>query len=345
MTERQASMRAILMANFGRPRVLKDARCPMPPIAADEALVKIHAASVGADDMAYRSGALILRKPLPHILGSDLAGEIVALGDDCADFQVGDRVAACFHELGSEINGGYAEYCALPVDKLVKLPDNLDFVSAAAAGASFADAYTALVNRCQLGADESVVVFDAASDRGIAAAQIARHVGAQVIAISPSDYAAQLHAIGADIVLDSAGSDLVRQVKVATEERGATLCLHCAVCEDLAQSMDMLSPNGRLVLACAARRDQIRLNISDLYHRNLSLIGARESIATADYATILERMAAGTYQPVIDEIMPLRLARAAHAKLERKPGFGKIALVPDAILEAAKKPANWIPID
>ena len=85
--------------------------------------------------------------------------------------------------------------------------------------------------------------------------------------------------------------------------------------------------------------------MSDLVHKSLSLIGSRESISPEDYATILQGMAAGVYQPVIAETMSLRLARAAHQKLEKQPEFGKITLVPDAILEAAKKPPNWIPIE
>ena len=345
MPDIPATMRAIIMAKLGRPRVLKEARCPIPQIAADEALVRVHAASVNADDLAYRGGALILRKPMPHILGGDVAGEIVALGADCGHWTVGERVAACFRGLGSEINGGYAEYCALPCDQLVKLPRGLDFDAAAAAGASFADAFAALINRCQVNDSDRVVIFSAESDRGIAAAQIARARGAQVIAISPSDYAAPLQAIGADVALDAAGNDLIRQVQVATDERGATIALHPIACDDLAMSLDMLSPHGRLVFMAAAQKPEIRLDIAHLVHKSLSLIGSRESIAPEDYAAILRGMATGMYQPVIDETMPLRLARAAHQKLEKKPGFGKITLAPDAILDAAKKPANWIPID
>ena len=175
MPDIPATMRAIVMAKLGRPRVLKDARCPTPQIAADEALLKVHATSVNADDLAYRSGGLILRKPMPHILGGDVAGEIVALGADCGGWTVGERVAACFRGLGSEINGGYAEYCALPCDKLAPLPEGLDFTSAAAAGASFADAYTALINRCQINKNDRVVIFGA--EKAIAESRRCRSPG------------------------------------------------------------------------------------------------------------------------------------------------------------------------
>ena len=114
MSQGKTSMRATIIENIGKPRVLKSQRLPRPQPAADEALVKIHAASVNASDLLYRSGKLILRKPMPHILGADLAGEIVEIGADVGAWSIGDRVAATFEGLGLERDGGYAEYCALP---------------------------------------------------------------------------------------------------------------------------------------------------------------------------------------------------------------------------------------
>ena len=345
MPELPASMRAVIIENIGRPRALKDRRAPLPQIASDEALVRVHATSVNRSDLLYRSGALIIRKPLPHILGGDLAGEIAALGDDSGDWKVGDRVAACFGGLGSDRDGGYAEYCALPLDQLVRLPDALDYQTAAAAGMPYADAFSALVRRGNVHEADRVVIFDAETCLGIAATQIAKSNGAQVIAISQNEYAADLHAIGADVTLDAAGSDLVRQVKVATDELGATLALQATDVTDLAPAIDMLAVCGQLIVASAQRRPRISLDLATVYDKSLSLHGVRESIAPADYAAILEAVADGVYAPVVDESLPLSQARQAHQKLERAAGFGKITLTPDAILEAAKKPANWIPID
>ena len=339
------SMRAIIMENIGKPRVLKITRIRIPMPKSGQVLVKVHAASVNHCDLHLRSGRLIIRKPMPHILGADLAGEIEAVADDVQGWEVGERAFACFAELGRDIDGSYAEYCVVPADHLIPLPDALDYQSAAAAGASFADAYLALITKGKLKKADMVVIRGAASPVGSSAVQIARARGAKVIAISEGNFAGSLHEIGADIVLEDAGDDLARQVKVATDERGASLILHCRDEFNLAESLAMLADDGRLVVANALRKAQARLDAMDLYRRNLTILGAYGSIRPKDCETLLSNLAKGTYKPLIDQILPLSQARKAHRKMEKEPGFGKIILVPDSILEAAKKPANWIPIE
>ena len=345
MTELGKSMMAVRIERIGKPRALKYQRCPLPIPAADEALVKIQAASVNPSDLLFRDGRFIIRKPLPHILGHDLAGEIAQVGQAVRGWQPGDRVAACCESLGRDRDGSYAEYCALPAEQLVKLPDSLGLQVAVAAGASFANAWAALVDIGKIQSSDRVAIQGAASPLGIAAVQIASAEGARVIAISGSEKAAQLRAIGADIVLDEAGSDLVRQVKVATGELGATLVLHSADTAALAQSIDMLAPKGRLVLAAPAGRRDSRVNLIDVYLKNLSILGCYGLPSAKQFEAILLDCAEGKYQPVIDEALPLSKARAAQEKMEKKPGFGKIVLVPDSVLEAAKKPTSWIPIE
>ena len=282
---------------------------------------------------------------MPHILGADLAGEIVEPAADVVGWDIGERVFASFERLGRAIDGSYAEYCIVPADELVRMPDDLDYQSAAAAGASFADAFLALVSNGKLKKADTVVIRGAAEAVGTAAVQIARARGAKVIAISEAEFASSLREFGADIVLEDSGDDLVRQVKVATDEGGASLVLHCRNTLDLTQSLDMLAFGGRLVIASAVFKPNSKLNAMDLYLRNLSVHGAYGSLKTKDFESLLRGMAKGTYKPLIDEVLPLSQARQAHRKLERKPGFGKIILVPDAVLEAAKRPANWIPIE
>lgn len=339
------SMRAIIMENIGRPRVLKVTRIRIPKPKSGQVLVKVHATSVNPCDLHLRSGRLIIRKPMPHILGADLAGEIKAVADDVQGWEIGERVVACFEALGRVINGGYAEYCALPAEQLIPLPDALDYQSAAAAGASFADAYLALATHGKLKKADMVVIRGAASPVGSSAVQIARARGAKVIAISDGNFAGRLHEIGADIVLEDAGDDLARQVKVATDERGVSLILHCSDQLNLAESMAMLAPGGRLVIASVLRKPQARLDAMDLYLKNLAILGSCGSIRPKDCETLLSNLAKGAYKPLIDQVLPLSQARKAHSKMEKEPGFGKIVLVPDSILEAAEKPANWIPIE
>ena len=344
MSESGASMRAVIMERIGKARVLKATRLARPQPGRGEALVKIHATSVNPVDLLLRSGRFILRKPMPHILGADLAGEIAQLGDDAGDWQPGDRVCACFEGLGSAIDGGYAEYCVLPADQLIALPESLDYQSAAAAGAAFAAAFQALVINGKLKKADTVVIRGAAGSVGAAAVQITAARGAQVIAISESRFVGELRGIGADIVLEDAGGDLARQVKVATGESGASLVLHCSEQIDLDESLDMLGTGGRLVIAGALAKPQARLNAMELYKRNLSILGAYSSIRPKDYESLLSSLARGKYQALIQDVMPLSRARQAHQQLERAAGFGTIVLVPDAVLATAKQVENRIPI-
>ena len=146
----------------------------------------------------------------------------------------------------------------------MKLPDDLTYQAAVAAGASFANAWLALVLTGKLKKADRVVIHNAASDIGRAAVQIASARGAQIIAISEGQFAANLREIGADIVLEDAGNDLVRQVQVATDEQGATLVLHGVDARTLPQSIEMLDYKGRLVIAGALPSRDVRLNIMEI---------------------------------------------------------------------------------
>ena len=344
MAQPRETMRAVIIENIGKPRVLKYARRWLPQPAAVEALIKVQAASVNPRDLHLRSGRFIIRKPLPHILGGDLAGTIEKLGDGVKGWKVGDRVCACFDELGCESDGAYAEYCCIAVERLARLPEELDFQAAVGAGAAFTDSYLALMNSGQLQAAETLVIRGAACSLGGAAAQIASGAGARVIAISPLEFAEQLQAIGADIVLEDAGDDLVRQVKVATDGAGANLVLHIGPQLNLDQSLDMLAAQGRLVLAGALDDRRVKLDARDLVASNLSIHGAQGSIAVDELAGLLQRLADGAYRALIDDVLPLSQARQAHQRAQKTASLGKIVLVPDSILEAAKKPDNWVPI-
>ncbi|MCY4247846.1 MAG: zinc-binding alcohol dehydrogenase family protein [Chloroflexi bacterium] len=344
MAQPRETMRAVIIDAIGKPRVLKVARRWLPEPAAGEVRIKVRAASVNPRDLHLRSGRFIIRKPLPHILGGDVAGTIAKLGENVAGWQVGDRVFACFDELGCEIDGAYAEACCIAAQHLARLPEKLDFQAAVGAGAAFADATLALMRNGRLQAGETLVIRGAACSLGAAAVQIARQAGARVIAISPLEHAEGLRGIGADIVLEDAGEDLVRQVKVATDGIGANLVLHAGPRLDLGESLDMLAARGRLTLTGALDERLVKLDARDLVARNLSIHGAHGSIAVDDLTELLQHLADGDYRALVDEVLPLSQARQAHQRAEKTAGLGKIVLVPDSVLAAAQKPDNWVPI-
>jgi len=345
MSAANGMMRAICLVKTGGPRVLQEARVTLPQPAADEALVKVHACSINPIDLQLRRGRLPLRMPTPHILGADLAGEIVRLGADSDAWQPGERVCAAADGLGWQRNGGYAEYCALPTSQLARLPDELGYDAAVALGAAFAQAHYALLTRGKLQPGEQLVIRGAGSAVGTAAVQLAAARRARVIAVCEERFAADLRALGADIVLEDGSGDLVRQVQLATDNRGARMILHCQVALDGQQSLAMLGHGGRLLIASARSASRLQLNAQELLEKNLSLEGVQGACSAEELTTLLVAAARGKYRPSIAEILPLSQARQAHRKLEKQAPFGKVILVPDAVLAAAQKPRNWVPID
>src|SRR5688500_16605365 len=133
-------MMASVMHRLGDADVLQFEEVAMPEIAPEEVLLRVHAATVNHTDIFHRTGRFYIQKELPHILGMDVAGEIVALGEGVKDWKVGDRVVATFEALGRERNGAYADYTTLPVDELHRIPDGLDYKTAASIGLAFTTA-------------------------------------------------------------------------------------------------------------------------------------------------------------------------------------------------------------
>lgn len=345
MTAVPELMRAVAIEKNGKPKVLKYVEFRTPVPAGDEVLIKVHAASVNRTDLFHREGRFIIRKPMPHILGMDVAGEIVEVGEKVKGWSVGDRVMATFEALGRERDGAYAEYTTLPASELHKLPDELDYPTAASIGLAFTTAWTALISNGKIKKADRVVIHAASSGVGTAAVQIARWKGAQVIAITSGDKASQLRELGADVVLDRRGMDLVRQVKVATDEQGASLVLDLVGKDTLQASIDMLEYKGRIVIAGTLSGDEVKVDAMDILMKNASVIGSFDTVSDKDFDTILGHFARRTFKPVIDSVMPLSQAREAHEKLEKQSTFGKIVLVPNSILDGQKKPKNWIPIE
>lgn len=322
------TMWAVVMHERGGPEVLQYERAPKPRPAAGEALVRVRAATVNHTDIFHRSGRFLIQKELPHVLGMDVAGEIAALGEGVSGWEIGDRVVATFEALGRERDGAYAEYTAVPVEQLRRVPASLGLVEAASVGLAFTTAWIALVDNGELGDHERVVVHAASSGVGVSALQIARWRGAQVIAISDVGKAGRLRKLGASVVVDRNEPDLAGCVRAETAGRGATLVLELVGRATLRSSVAMLSDWGRVICVGTLSGDVAELDVMELIMKNGVVRGSFGVISDQDFARILQLMADGTFQPVIDLVMPLREASAAHERIEGKAAFGKIVLVP-----------------
>ena len=186
-------MKAIVIHEFGNPSVLNLEDVPEPKLEAGEITIKVRAATVNQTlDVALRAGKYARRPPLPHVLGSDAAGEIAAVAADVKTLKVGDRVV-CHPIIGRQPTGApkllgvdtwgtYAQFVKVPASTVQIVPDKLDFITAAVVGRHGPLAFTQLRDRAQVKPGEWVLVMGAAGGLGSALVQAAKYLGARVIA-------------------------------------------------------------------------------------------------------------------------------------------------------------------
>lgn len=330
-------MRAVVMEHTGGPGVLRLQPIDRPEPGPGEVLLRVHATSVNHADLFLRSGRFELRKHLPHVLGGELAGTVEETGDGVEGWQGGDRVMACFADLGRARDGTYAEYTCVPATELHRLPETVGFVSAATIGWAFSTAWIALIRNGHIGETqwfggrERMVVSAASSGVGTAAVQIARWKGATVVAISSGKKASRLLRLGAHRIVSRSAEDLADRVLYAFGGRRATLILDLVGRDTLTNSVEMLERHGRIVCVGTLSGDRAEIDALALIRKNATIQGSLGKITREEMAKILDLFANGTFYPVIDSIMPLSAASAAHKRIEAKQAFGKVVLVPDAI--------------
>jgi NADPH:quinone reductase-like Zn-dependent oxidoreductase len=321
-------MLAVVMHQRGGPDVLRYESFPQPEPAPGEVLVRVRAASVNHTDLFHRSGHFIIQKPLPHILGMDVAGDVAAVGDGVSGWAAGDRCTATFEALGRERNGAYAEYTTVPALQLHHIPAGLDYIGAVSAGLAFTTAWVALFDAGQMRDEERVVLHAASSGVGTAALQIARWRGAEVVAITDPAKATRLLTLGAHHILDRRVGDLARRVRDAFSGAGATLVLDLVGRATLQSSVGMIGRGGRVVCVGTLSGDLAEINVMDLIMKRGTIRGSFGVIRRDDYDTILSLFAEGVFRPVIDSVLPLSAAREAHERVQAKQAFGKVVLEP-----------------
>jgi NADPH:quinone reductase-like Zn-dependent oxidoreductase len=342
-------MKAVVFDRFGGPEVLEYRDVPDPAAGPGEVLVRVRACGINHLDLWVRGGLRGLDVEMPHILGNDVVGEVIAVGTGVDSPDVGDRVwvlptlsdgtcPAClrgddnlcraYDVLGRRRNGGYAERVAVPARNCLPYPDNLKWEDAAAMPLVFLTAWHMLVGRARLEADETCLVIAAGSGVGSAAIQVAKVLGARVIATAGS--AAKLEQakrLGADAVIDHSKQDLTTEVRALTDKRGVDVVCEHVGGEVFEHAVAALARNGRLVTCGATAGHRVTLDLNQLFGRHLSLMGSWMG-RRSEMLEVLEHVRAGRLRPVVDSVLPLADARAAHERIEARQQFGKIVLVP-----------------
>lgn len=319
-------MKAVVFDRTGGPEVLEQRELPDPTIAADEVLLEVKACGMNHLDLWVRSGALGLEVEMPHICGSDIVGVARRVGAGVRHVKPGDPVlvlptlscGACqeclagddnlcrqYDLMGRRRNGGYAQLCRVSGANCLPYPENLKWEEAATLPVVLLTAWHMLVTRVSLRPGEDCLVIGASSGVGSVAVQVARLLGARVIATVGSDEKrARVTALGADEVINHRTQDIAAEVRRLTARKGVEVVFEHVGGKVFEQCVTALVRNGRLVTCGATAGHEAKLDVNLLFGRHLTLhgswMGRRSELLEA-----LKFVRSGRIQPVLDSVMPL----------------------------------------
>jgi len=340
-------MRAALFRRHGGSEVLEIAEVPIPEPGPGEVLLRVRAAALNRLDLWVREGWEGLKLPLPHVGGSDIAGEVAKLGQGVAGWQAGERVAvnpslscgACdmcragedclckdYRILGEHTWGGFAEFVLVPAANLVRIPAGFAFEAAAAAPLASMTAWRAVMARGRLRAGETLLVVGGGGGVATYAIQIGKLAGARVIATtSTEEKAKRLRELGADEVVNYKTQDWGREVWKLTGKRGADLVLDSVGKTTFMTSVRCTARGGRIACCGGTTGQQWELDIRPVYWRGIDILGTTMA-NRAETETVLGLVWQGKLKPIVDSTVPLARIREAHELLERSEQFGKVVL-------------------
>lgn len=346
-------MKAAFLREPGDASKIEFGDFPAPEPSENEALVRVRACALNHLDIWVRNGSPAYRTNFPHILGSDISGEIAAIPANhpitqspdhlkigspvfiapgiscwnCSECLSGyDNQCGNYKIIGAGTKGGYAEYVSVPARNIFPKPPHLSFEECAAFPLTFLTAWHMLISRAQLKAGERVLVLGAGSGVGSAAIQIAKVAGGIVIAVSSSEEKlARAKAIGADYLIDGRKKDFSQAVREVTDGDGVDIVFEHVGPATWEESVRSLARRGRIVTCGATTGPTVSLDLRVIYMKDFSVLGSRMG-TRAELEKIFALVNQGRLKPVISKLFALSEARAAHEFLEKKEQFGKVVL-------------------
>ena len=310
-----------------------------PTIRPDWVRLRVGACSLNYHDIFSRRGMPGIKLPLPLIIGSDIAGEVVELGSETRGVAVGDRVLVdpvlpSLGMIGERYDGGRAELCAAHCSQLVPIPETLSFEVAASIPLAYATAHRMMMTRAQVRADDIVLVLGASGGVGTACVLLAKWRGATVIACASSgDKLNRLRQLGADHLVNyveqdmrTAVWDLVGKPRISGSG-GVDVVVNCTGRGTWIDSTRCMKVGARLVTCGATAGFEEQIDLRYIWTFEQNLLGSN-GWRRSDITTLIDLAARGTLVPVIDRVMPLAEVHEAERLMEERDVFGKIVLVP-----------------
>ena len=340
-------MKAVRIHQFGGPEVLTYEDIPDPQLRKDQVLVRVKACSLNHLDLWVRKGLPGVK--LPHILGSDIAGEIVEVGEYVSDFKPGQRVLVApmhfcghcvkcvaglqnqcreFTVIGNAVDGGNCELYAAPAANVIPFPDSLDFNQAASVPLVFVTAWHMLVGLAGVRQGQTVLVLGASSGVGIAAIQIAKMFHCRVITTAGDEAKLEKgRALGADHGINHYKQKISEEVRKITNREGVDIVVEHVGAATWEESTKCLKTAGTLVTCGATTGPNVGIDLRHLFARQMRILGSYMG-TMGELHEVLGHVFAGRLKPVVDRSFPLSEIRSAHEYLEKSQMFGKVIVNP-----------------
>jgi NADPH:quinone reductase len=326
-------MKAIRCAAYGPPESLRLEEIPSPQLRAGQALVRVRAAGVNFVDALCMQGTYQIKPPLPFIPGMEVAGVVTAVADGVMSVRPGDRVAGM-----TGIGGGYAEEAAIAADRLVLLPDAMDFATGAGFMLTYCTSLYALENRGHLQTGETLLVLGAAGGVGLAAVDLGKAMGARVIAAASSaDKLEKCRAMGAAEIINYETEDLKERVRELTQGAGADVIYDPVGGQYAEPALRASAWKGRYLVVGFANGAIPRMPLNLTLLKGCEIVGvdwgqfsARFAGEAARVLTRLMRLfAEGAITPCVTQTYPLARAGDALRDLLSRRVIGKAVLLLD----------------
>ena len=343
-------MKAVVINSHGPIDVLKVKDIDIPICSPNQVKVNIKASSINHLDIWVRRGIPGINTPLPMVLGSDGAGVVTEVGNNIGNVKIGDRVviqpgtysktcvkvsqgmenfSKTYGILGETENGVQCEYVCLKPENIYPMHDELSFIEASSMQLVFMTAYQMLIKRAALKPLETVLVYGGASGIGTAAIQIAKDLGAKVIATVGSDSKLN-HALkfGADYVFNHSSINWVKKIKDVAGDNMIDVVFEHVAKETWNSSMRLLGIGGRIVTCGSTTGYDVNIDLRYLFSKQQSIIGS--TMADIDtFKKVQQKIKKNIYTPFVDKIYSMKDIKKAHKRIESRENLGKVVIVPD----------------
>jgi NADPH2:quinone reductase len=326
-------MKAVEISAYGKPEVLRLGERPAPVPAAGELLIRVSASGINRPDVLQRTGNYPVPPGASDIPGLEVAGEIVS-GDENAlaqaGFKVGDRVCALV------AGGGYAQLCVAPVGQCLPVPQGLTDVEAASLPETFFTVWSNVFDRVKLQPGETLLIQGGTSGIGVTAIQMAKALGAKVIATAGSDEKCQACLkLGADHAINYKTQDFAAEAKKLSGATGVNVILDMVAGGYVAREIECLAEDGRLVIIAVQGGVKSEFNAGLVLRKRLAITGStlrprpvefKAAIARSLKEKVWPLLENGAIRPVIHSVFPAAQAARAHELMESNQHIGKIVL-------------------